>query len=235
MEALGINLGYLLTQILGITALILLLTAFVYKPILRVLDQRKARIAKGLEDARQAEIARQSADADAKRILDEARVEASNIRREAVVAAEQAAKDVEARAREDAKGIMATAQTEATEERNRILADLRGQVAAISIAAANKLVGESLDERRQHQLINDFFSRVPAGVSDLTGEKAEITSALPLTDAEKQSAAKLLGISDVQFKVDPSILGGLVVRVGDRVVDDSVSNRMNALQESLRR
>ena len=72
MEALGINLGYLLTQILGITALILLLTAFVYKPILRVLDQRKARIAKGLEDARQAEIARQSADADAKRILDEA-------------------------------------------------------------------------------------------------------------------------------------------------------------------
>ena len=130
---------------------------------------------------------------------------------------------------------MATAQNEATEERNRILSDLRGQVAAISIAAANKLVGESLDEKRQHQLINDFFSRVPAGVSDLTGEKAEITSALPLTDAEKQSAAKLLGISDVQFKVDPSILGGLVVRVGDRVVDDSVSNRMNALQESLRR
>ena len=33
----------------------------------------------------------------------------------------------------------------------------------------------------------------------------------------------------------PSILGGLVVRVGDRVVDDSVSNRMSALQESLRR
>ena len=52
--------------------------------------------------------------------------------------------------------------TEATEERNRILADLRSQVAAISIAAANKLVGESLDEKRQHQLISDFFSRVPA-------------------------------------------------------------------------
>ena len=50
MEALGINLGYLLTQICGISALILILTAFVYKPILRVLDQRKARIAKGLEE-----------------------------------------------------------------------------------------------------------------------------------------------------------------------------------------
>ncbi len=235
MEALGINLGYLITQILGITALLLILSAFVYKPMLRVLDERKARIAKGLEDARQAEIARQNADADAKRILDEARAEAANIRREAVVAAEGAAKDVEHKAREDARAIMANAQTEATEERNRILSDLRGQVAAISIAAANRLIGESLDEKRQHQLINDFFSRVPAGVSDLTGETAEITSALPLTDAEKQSATKLLGVKDVNFKVDPSILGGLVVRVGDRVVDDSVSNRMTALQESLRR
>ena len=235
MEALGINLGYLLTQILGITALLLILSAFVYKPMLRVLDERKARIAKGLEDARQAAIARENADMEAKRVLDEARAEASNIRREAVVAAEGAAKDVEAKAREDAKAIMANAQTEATEERNRILADLRGQVAAISIAAANKLVGESLDEKRQHQLINDFFSRVPAEVAGMQGETAEITSALPLTDAERQSATRMLGAKDVQFKVDPSILGGLVVRVGDRVVDDSVSNRMSALQESLRR
>ena len=235
MEALGINLGYLITQILGITALLLILTAFVYKPMLRVLDERKARIAKGLEDARQASIARENADMEAKRILDEARAEAANMRREAVVAAEGAAKDVEHKAREDAKAIMANAQAEATEERNRILSDLRGQVAAISIAAANKLVGESLDEKRQHQLINDFFSRVPAGVSELKGEMAEVTSALPLTDAEKQSATKMLGVKDVVFKVDPSILGGLVVRVGDRVVDDSVSNRMSALQESLRR
>ena len=235
MEALGINLGYLLVQILGITALLLILSAFIYKPMLRVLDERKARIAKGLEDARQAAIARENADMEAKRVLDEARAEASNIRREAVVAAEGAAKDVEAKAREDAKAIMANAQTEATEERNRILSDLRGQVAAISIAAANKLVGESLDEKRQHQLINDFFSRVPAEVAGLQGETAEITSALPLTDAERQSATRRLGAKDVQFKVDPSILGGLVVRVGDRVVDDSVVNRMNALQESLRR
>jgi F-type H+-transporting ATPase subunit b len=235
MEALGINLGYLIVQILGIIFLLLILTGFVYKPMLRVLDERKARIAKGLEDARQASIARENADNEAKRILDEARAEAANIRREAVVAAEGAAKDVEAKAREDARAVVANAQTEATEERNRILADLRGQVAAISIAAANKLVGESLDEKRQHQLIGDFFSRVPAEVSELKGEAAEITSALPLTDAEKQSATRMLEAKDVSFKVDPSILGGLVIRVGDRIVDDSVANRMNALQESLRR
>ena len=100
---------------------------------------------------------------------------------------------------------------------------------------SGRIKGDALDEKRQHQLIGDFFSRVPAEVSGMQGETAEITSALPLTDAERQSATRLLGARDVQFKVDPSILGGLVVRVGDRVVDDSVVNRMNALQESLRR
>ena len=61
------------------TALLLILTAFVYKPMLRVLDERKARIAKGLEDARQASIARENADMEAKRILDEANVTAANL------------------------------------------------------------------------------------------------------------------------------------------------------------
>ena len=89
--------------------------------------------------------------------------------------------------------------------------------------------------RRQHQLINDFFSRVPAEVGALKGDAAEITSALPLTPAEQESVRKIVGASNVQFKVDPTILGGLIVRVGDRVVDDSVANRMSALQESLRR
>lgn len=234
MEALGINLGYLLTQILGIAALITLLTAFVYKPMIRVLEERKARIAKGLEDARQAEIARENADAEAKRIMDEARGEAANIRREATVQAEQSAKAIEAKAREDAKAIVANAEQDAVEERNRILADLRSQVAAISVAAAYKMVGVSLDEKRQHELITDFFSKVPAEVTSVSGEMAVVTSALPLTDAEKSNVKKLLNVKEITYKVDPSILGGLIIQIDDRIVDDSVASRMGALEESLR-
>ena len=43
----------------------------------------------------------------------------------------------------------------------------------------------------------------------------------------------MLKVEAVDFKVDPAILGGLIVRVGDQVVDDSVASRMNALGESL--
>ncbi len=233
MDALGINLGYLIMQLLIITILMLLMRGLVYKPLLRILDERKQRIAKGLEDSRQAAIARDNADAEAKKILDSARQEAAKIRQDAVAQADETSKAIESRANEEARGIVAAAAGEAEEERNRILSELRGQVAAISIAAANKLVGESLDEKRQHALIADFFSKVPAGVEDLTGDSAVVTSALPLSKQEQSSAEKLLKVESVNFKVDPTILGGLVVRVGDQVVDDSVASRMNALGESL--
>jgi F-type H+-transporting ATPase subunit b len=233
MDALGINLGYLIMQLLVITILLLLMRGLVYKPLLRILDERKQRIAKGLEDSRQAAIARDNADAEAKKILDAARQEAAKIRQDAVAQAEEQSRAIEAKANEEARGIVAAAAGEAEEERNRILSELRGQVAAISIAAANKLVGETLDEKRQHALIADFFSKVPAGVKGMSGETAVVTSALPLTKQEQTNAQKLLKVDSVEFKVDPTILGGLVVRVGDQVVDDSVASRMNALGESL--
>ena len=234
MEALGINLGYLIVQILGIIILLLIMKHFVYAPMLRVLDERKARIAKGLEDSRQAAIARDNADAEAKKILDAARLEASKLRQDAVAQAEETAKAIEAKANADGKVIISNARADAEEERNRILSELRGQVAAISIAAANKLVGESLDEKRQHALISDFFSKVPASVAGLSGENVEVTSALPLSDAEQANAKKALNAESVTFKVNPNILGGLVVRVGDQVVDDSVARRMSALSDSVK-
>jgi len=235
MEGLGINPGYLIVQIGAFVILIILMKAFAYGPVTRMLEQRQARIAKGLEDARQAAIARENADAEAKKVMDGARAEAAQIRSDATVQAEDTSAGIIAKANEDAKKILAAAREDAEEERNRILADLRSQVAIISIAAANKLVGESLDEKRQHQIIADFFAKVPEGVTALKGETAEVTSALPLTDAEKKSVKKSLGVDDVNFKVDPKIMGGLVIRVGDQVIDDSVANQMSGLRESLMR
>lgn len=234
MEALGINFGYLFMQIVLFTILLLVLRGYLYNPIIRVLEERKARIAKGLEDARQAAIARDNADAQAKKVLDDARAEAAKIRQDAAGQAEEQAKIILAQADEEAKVVVANAAADAEAERNRILADLRGQVASIAIAAANKLVGESLSEERQRALIADFFAKVPADVSGLSGQLAEVTSALPLTNAEQANVKSALKVADVNFKVDPRILGGLIVRVGDQVVDGSVANRMGALGETLK-
>ena len=233
MAALGINLGYLIMQIAGVIILMSILNAFAYKPILNILDQRKERIAKGLEDSRQAAQARDNADAEAKKILDEARAEAGKVRSEAAAAAEESAKKIVADAGEEARGIKEAAAADGEKERDRVLADLRSQVAAISMAAANRLVGEALDEKKQRSLISDFFSKVPDGVS-ADGGTAVVTSALPLTDAELKQVKSSLKADNVEVNVNPNILGGLIVRVGDQVVDSSVAAQMTELSNSMK-
>ena len=233
MEGLGINLGYLLVQILGIIIILAFMSAFAYQPVLRVLEERQARIAKGLEDARQAAIARDNADTEAKKILDAARAEAAKQRQQAAEQAEESRKGTIRQAEREAKEIVAQARTDAEEERNRILSELRSQVASIAIAATSRLLQESLDEQRQRSLVNSFLVEPPAGISDLSGGPAVVTSALPLTDAEQSRIQTMLNVESVDFRVNPAILGGLIVRVGDQVVDDSVARQMGAMRESL--
>jgi F-type H+-transporting ATPase subunit b len=243
LEKLGINLGYLLVQIFNFLIMFVVLKEWVYKPILGLLEKRRQTIAQGLEDARVAAEARANAERDAEKILADARAEASRVVREATERAETAAKDVAAAAEVETAQAREEALTAVQGERERILNDVRGQVAALAIAAAQKLVGEALDEKRQRSLLDEFFSGVKSGKlvvlqeADFKGASAEVTSALPLTEKEQQTVKKdvlaKVGAKAVSFRVDPSILGGLVVKVGDKVLDGSVAGKLEGLRQSM--
>jgi F-type H+-transporting ATPase subunit b len=244
LEKLGLNLGYILIQIAVFGILFVVLRAWVYKPLLGQMEKRRKTIAQGLEDARVAAEARANAERESNQILNDAQAKAAEIVREATARAEVAAKEVRAASDAEAAKARDTALAEVQQERDRVLSDVRGQIAALSIAATQKLIGESLDEKRQHALLAEFFTGVRSGkVIVLEGEQvkgaaAEVTSALPLTDSEqdtvKQDVLKKLGTSAVvSFRVDPTILGGLVVKVGDRVVDGSVAGQLQGLRQAL--
>ncbi|HKI54679.1 MAG TPA: F0F1 ATP synthase subunit B [Anaerolineales bacterium] len=239
MEALGINLGLLIVQIIAFIIVFLTLNSWVYKPMLDMMETRKQKIAQGLEDAGVAAEARANAEKEASKIVADAQTEASRIVGEATERAAMAGKDVKAAAEAEAAKAREAALAETELERNRILGDLRGQVASLAIAAANKLVGEALDEKKQHALLDEFFSGMKDGkvvvVEDgFKGDTAEITSALPLTNAEQETVKKNFDAKDVAFRVDPSILGGLVVKIGDKVLDGSVAGKLEGLRQSLK-
>jgi F-type H+-transporting ATPase subunit b len=244
MEKLGISLGYLVFQILNFAIICILLYAWAYKPILKMLDNRKQKIAQGLEDARIASEARANAEQDAAKILAEAQNKANQVVRESTDRAESAALEIRATAEADARKEREAALAEVHEERDRMLGDLRSQIAALAIAAAQKLVGETLDEKRQHALIDEFFSGVRAGKvevlegASLSGASAEVTSALPLSSDEMNAVKQdiLLKVGSqatVAFRVDPEILGGLVIRVGGKVLDASVAGQLESLRQSI--
>lgn len=245
MEALGINLGYLFVQIFNFAIVFVVLRAWVYKPILGLLEKRRTAIAQGLEDARIAAEARANAEKDARSIMAEAQANANQKLREATERAEAAALEVQSQAAAEAVKLREDALAEAAREHDRILADLRGQVAALAMAAAQKLIGEALDERRQRALIDNFFSGIKSGRvtvlegSILSGASAEVTSALPLTDDEQKTVkqdilSRIGNQATIAFRVDPSILGGLVVRVGDKVLDGSVAGQLDTMRQNLR-
>lgn len=244
MENLGINLGFLVVQILAFAIVMVTLNVWVFKPMTAMLNKRRETIAKGIEDARVAAEARANAEKEAARIIADAQAEASKVVREATERAQAAAAEVKAEAAAEAVKAREAAMAEAEIERNRILGDLRAQVAALSIAAAQKLVGEALDEKRQRALLDEFFSGVKKGRvvvledADFKGSSAEVVSALPLTQQEEETVRKdvlaKVGAKAVAFRVDPSILGGLIIKVGDKVLDVSVAGRLEGLRQSLR-
>ncbi len=244
MEALGINLPFLLVQIVNLLIVYTVIVKWVVGPIGNMLEKRRQSIAQGLEDARVAAEARANAEKEAAKIIAEAQAEASKVVREANERAQEVAKAVKAEAEAEAAKARQSALTEAELERNRLLSDLRGQVAALAIAAAQKLVGDALDEKRQHALLEEFFSGVKSGKvvvledAAFKGESAEVTSALPLSDKEQEAVKKevlaKVGAQAVAFRVDPSILGGLVIKVGDKVLDGSVAGKLEGLRANLK-
>jgi F-type H+-transporting ATPase subunit b len=239
LEALGLNLPFLLVQIVNLLIVYTVVAKWIVGPVMGLLEKRRATIAQGLEDARIAAEARANAEKDAAKIVADAQAESSKVVREATERAAAAGKDVKAAAEAEAAKAREAALAEAELERNRILGDLRGQVAALAIAATNKLVGDALDEKKQHALINEFFSGVKAGKvvvvdGEFKGESAEVTSALPLNKDEQETVKKSFGAKEVSFKVDPSILGGLVIRIGDKVLDGSVAGKLDGLRQTLK-
>jgi ATP synthase F1 delta subunit len=67
---------------------------------------------------------------------------------------------------------------------------------------------------------------------------AKVSSAVPLTSDEQASLAQRLEARfgeplELRFEVEPSVLGGVVVRVGDQVIDGSIRGKLDALAQTL--
>ncbi|WP_448609864.1 F0F1 ATP synthase subunit delta [Geodermatophilus sp. URMC 60] len=106
---------------------------------------------------------------------------------------------------------------------------LAGRVSPITaMLLRNHLTGRAIGHAE------NVVERLSEAASTRRGQSvAHVTTAVALTDAQEQRLAQLLGRLyhrpiGLQVTVDPSVLGGLVIRVGDEVIDGSVAHRLEA-------
>jgi F-type H+-transporting ATPase subunit b len=243
LSALGINPTYLLSQAVNFLILFGLLTALMWKPAMRRLEARREMARRQREDAEATTQTRARIEQERSGVLGEAQAEADRLLAEARQQTRETSDRLLAEARQKAEQMIAQARKDAEDERNRLLSQMREQIAALAIAAAHQLVGDALDERRQRALVDGFFSGLrdgrvellPADVGRVEGPVI-VTSAIPLNEAERQSVSKDLTSrlgGPVTFQVDPKILGGLMIRVGDRVIDGSMASQLEQLRQTL--
>lgn len=154
MEALGINLAQLITQIVGISALLFLLVKFLYRPILKVLDERSARIRESLEAADRAKEQAAASQAQMQDEMQRSREEGQQMIAQAREMAARFRDEEMSKAREEIAAERRRAEADIQRERDAAIEDLRREFAGLAITAAERVVERSLDESAHKDIID---------------------------------------------------------------------------------
>jgi F-type H+-transporting ATPase subunit b len=160
--AFQINLFWVITQAASFVLFLAILYFAAFRRIGGVLEERRSRIEQGLKDADAARQERERAAAERRQVLIEARQDASEIMARAQRAAEELREREAAATRAEMERLRQQATEEITVEKQRALAEIRGEVAELALRAAAKVVGETMNDPRQRKLVADFLSEMGA-------------------------------------------------------------------------
>ena len=153
----------MLAMIFNFAIMLLLLTKFAWNPLLKVIADRQARIAGQLESADQERLAAEKLRAEYQQQMQNAKADAQAIVDKAMKLAETTKEDIIASAREEHARLLESAQEKIARERQQALEDIRGEMVTISVAAAAKIIGQSVDEKINAKLVDDFIGQLNAG------------------------------------------------------------------------
>ena len=152
------SLGLFFWQAVLFIALILLLKKFAWKPILDSVNDREEGIKNALESAEKAKLEMQNLQADNQKLLKEARAERESMLKEARDIKNKMIDDAKGEAQTQANKMIAQAQAAIESEKKAAIADLKTQVANLSIEIAEKVVREDLSNKdKQIKLVESML------------------------------------------------------------------------------
>ena len=152
------SLGLFFWQIVLFVGLIFLLKKFAWKPILDSVNDREEGIKNALDSAEKAKLEMQNLQADNQKLLKEARVEREAMLKDARDIKNKMIEDAKEEARVEAGKLVTQAKASIQSEKKAAIAELKGQVANLSIEIAEKVVREELSNKdKQVQLVESML------------------------------------------------------------------------------
>ena len=150
---LGINGKLFIAQLINFAILFFVLKKFAFKPLLKVLDERKNKIEKGLKDAEKAGEKLEKISAKEKKVLDKANKKATKILLEAEEKAENNRAEAVKKTEAEIEELMKKAERKIQEKKEQMLQDLKKDVAGLVVQATEKVLDEKIDGDKDRELI----------------------------------------------------------------------------------
>ncbi|CAI8159846.1 MAG: ATP synthase subunit b [Bacteroidota bacterium] len=143
------------------TALILLLRKFAWKPILNTINEREEGIRSAMESAEEARQEMQNLQADNERILKEARAERDGLLKEARELRQKMIDDAKEEAKAQSEQLLAQAKEAIESEKQIAITSLKNEVADLSLQIAESLTKEQLSsDKKQTELVQKLLKEV---------------------------------------------------------------------------
>lgn len=155
--------GTVIVEMLTFLVMLAVLARYVYPVVVRVAEERRRAIAEELREAEQARADAEARVQEAQLKLDDARRTAQQVIDAANKSGQQARDELKAKAEEEARRVTEAARKEIDAERERALQLAREEVAGLVVVATQKVIGETLDDRKHRELIEKAIQEVARG------------------------------------------------------------------------
>ena len=147
----------LLAQMVNFAIVLFVLWKFAYKPILKTLNDRTTKIEKGVKDADEARKKLEEVSIEEKEILKHARIESQEIIKKAEDTAKKEAENISIEAKKQTEKMIADAQKAIEQEKGKMMAEVKSEIAGLVVSATEKIIGEKMDEKKDKELIEEVI------------------------------------------------------------------------------
>lgn len=150
----------LLGQMITFAIFVWFTKKYVWTPIINALDERRSRIADGLAAAEKGQQAQSVGEEKAKQLISEAKTQAAEILSKAEKRGSEIVDEAKVDAKQEGDRILASARGEIDKELNMAKEQLRGQVAALSVQGAAKILSREVDASVHADMLDELAAKL---------------------------------------------------------------------------